>query len=174
MALSLGRRVAAGVAVLIGLGGAAIGNAGIADFISRKAQLRDEVQVRDAQHGVVGETGTLWVIEPSGAFKVSSFVNRKVGPPEREGRLTPVQMELVARSLARQRFNDLPQRIGEGAPPNPRVISVVFGDHSATLMLPPGAPMELERVVAQQAQEAGPAAKLLAVVGTVLEVTSAD
>lgn len=173
MALFLGRRVAAGLAVLIGLGGAAIGHAGIADFMSRKGQLRDVLQVRDAQHGVVGETGTLWVIEPSGAFKVASFVNRKVGPPEREGRLTPEQIELVARSLARQRFHDLPQRIGESAP-NPRVISVVFGDHSATLMLPPGAPMELERVVAQQAQEAGPAAKLLAVVGTVLEVTSAD
>jgi hypothetical protein len=114
------------------------------------------------------------VIEPSGAFTVSRFVNSKVGPTERAGSLTPEQIELVAQSLARQRFGDLPQRIGEGAPANPRVISVVFGEDRATLVLPPGAPVELQRVVAQQADQPGPGAQLLAVVGTVLEVTAAD
>lgn len=174
MGLCLGRYVAAGLAVLIGLGEVTLGNAGIAEFMAQDGQLRDELRVRDGQHGVVGETGTLWVIEPSGAFTVSSFVNQKVGPPEREGNLTAEQLELVAQSLASQRFSDLPLQIGEGAPPNARVISVAFGQESATLMLLPGPPVELERLVAQQAGEPGPQAKLLAVVGAVLEVTAAD
>jgi hypothetical protein len=174
MGLCRGRGVAAGFAILIGLGGTALGDSGLDDFMARDGQLRDELQVRDGQHGVVGETGTLWVIEPSGAFTVSRFVNSKVGPTERAGSLTPEQIELVAQSLARQRFGDLPQRIGEGASANPRVISVVFGEDRATLVLPPGAPVELQRVVAQQTDQPGPGAQLLAVVGTVLEVTAAD
>jgi hypothetical protein len=174
MGLCVRRGVAAGFAILIGLGGTALCNPGLAEFMAQDGHLRDQLQVRDGQHGVVGETGTLWVVEPSGAFRIARFVNSKVGPTERAGSLTPEQIELVAQSLARQRFSDLPQRIGESAPSNARVISVVFGTDSATLVLPPGAPVELQHLVAQQADAAGPGAKLLAVVATVLEVTAAD
>lgn len=174
MGLCLGRCVAAGLAVLISLGGVAIGHADLGEFMAHDGKLRDQLRVRDAQHGVVGETGTLWVIEPSGAFQVSSFVNQKVGPPEREGNLTPEQLELVAKTLASQRFRDLPQPSGEGAPSNARVITVGFGPASASLTLPPGPPVELERLVARHADQTGPRSRLLAIVGTVLEVTTAD
>lgn len=174
MALCLGRCLAAGFAVLLGLGGVALGNTDLAELMGHDGQLRDELRVRDGQHGVVGETGTLWVIEPSGAFEVASFVNQKVGPPERQGNLTAEQIERVAQSLASQRFSNLPREIGEAAPTNARVISVAFGRDSATLMLPPGPPVDLERLVAQQADEPGPRGRLLAIVGMVLEVTTAD
>lgn len=174
MSLRVGRCVGAALVVLMGFSGAAIGNAGVSEFVGDDGQLREELQVRDGQHGFVGEAGTLWIIEPSGAFRVSSFVNRKVGPPQREGTLTPEQIELVAQSLARERFSDLPGRIGERAHANTRIISVVFGDDSVALLLPPGQPRDLERVVAQQADEPGPGAKLLEIVGAVLEVTAAD
>jgi hypothetical protein len=174
MSLCLGRCVGAALAVLIGFSGTAIGNAEVAEFLARDGQLREELQVRDGQHGFVGEAGTLWVIEPSGAFKVSGFLNGKVGPPQREGTLTPGQIQLVAQSLARERFSDLPRRIGDRPPANSRTISVVFGDHRVALLLPPGAPLELERVVAQQTDEPGLGAKLLEIVGAVLEVTAAD
>ena len=89
MGLCRGRGVAAGFAILIGLGGTAVGDSRVAEIMARDGQLRDGLQVRDGQHGVVGETGTLWVIEPSGAFTVSRFVNSKVGPTERAGSSLP-------------------------------------------------------------------------------------
>ena len=60
------------------------------------------------------------------------------------------------------------------APANMRIISVIFGDDSVALLLPPGTSLELERMVTQQGGEPGPGAKLLEIVGAVLEVTAAD
>jgi hypothetical protein len=174
MSLSLGSCLGAALFVLIGFSGTAIGNAGVAEFLARDGQLREQLQVRDGQHGVVGESGTLWVIEPSGAFRVASFVNQKVSPPQREGSLTPEQIELLAQRLARERFSDLPRRMGDRAPANTRIISVIFGDASVALLLPPGAPLELERLVALEADAGGPEAKLLEIVDAVLEVTAAN
>ena len=173
MSLLIGRCIV-GLAVWVGLGGVAVGDSRVDEFMADDGRLRAELRVHDGQHGMVGETGTLWVIEPSGAYQVSSFVNHKGGPPEREGNLTAEQLDLVAQTLANEGFADLPRRIGEGAAPNTRVISVAFGRDTATLMLPPGPPVELERLIALHACEPGPRGRLLALVDTVLEVTAAD
>lgn len=174
MGTRLGPCVAAGLAAWIGLGGVAVGDGGVARFLADDGQLRAELRVRDGQHGMVGETGTLWVIEPSGAYRVSGFINQEVGPPQREGNLSAEQLERLAGTLASQDFAHLPAQIGASAQANPRVISVAFGRYSATLMLPPGPPVELGQLVADQAGEAGPRGRLLAVVDAVLEITAAE
>ena len=174
MGMRLRPCVAAGLAGWIGLAGVAAGDGGLAGFLAADGQLRAELRVRDGQHGMVGETGTVWVIEPSGAYRVSSFINQEVGPPQREGALSAEQLERLAEILSSQDFAHLPPRIDETAQANPRVISVAFGRHSATLVLPPGPPGDLDQLIAGQAGEAGPRGRLLAVVDAVLEVTAAE
>lgn len=146
----------------------------LADFMTSDHRLKAELRVSDGQHGVVGETGSLWLIDPSGAFQVASFVNQTVRL-EREGALTGDELRSVAASLAEHDFADLPAAIGSKAPVNPRVIRVAFGqENEKTLLLPPGTTMELERLAAEHVAGGGPDAALLAIVGTILAVTAPD
>lgn len=142
-------------------------------FMTAAGELRDELRLRDSQHGFTGETGTIWVIAPSGAFTVSRFLNRKIEAPRQDGQLGDQQLRAIAQSLQAGGFESLPQQIGQPAPVNARVISVTFGSDSVDLMLAPD-PSDLRSLAARATTRAPEERGVLAIAATVLEATASD
>jgi hypothetical protein len=102
------------------------------------AALVSPLQVRVAQTGVVGVTGTNWTVEPDGSYRVEKFIGDK-RTLQREGRLTGAQMNFVADTLATARLEELPSSLGPAMPQaNPRTISISTGDSRVELVLPGG------------------------------------
>ncbi len=142
-------------------------------FMTATGELRDELRLRDSQHGFAGETGTVWVIAPSGAFTVSRFLNRKIEPPRQDGQLSDQQLRALAQSLQAGGFEGLPPQIGQPVPVNARVISVTFGSDSVDLMLAPD-PTDLRSLAARAATRAPAERGLLAIAAAILAATAPD
>ena len=169
------RRLACfGLAALVGLGHGVSAASDLDQFATADGRLRQQLRMLDVQHGYVGETGTAWVIEPTGDFSVSPLINQKVGQPRREGKLTSDQLESVVQVLADANFADLPARLGRNVPTNARVISVAFGDDQTSLSLPPRPSIEVDRLVAEGAAASEIEADFLAIVETVQDLTAPD
>lgn len=134
-------------------------------------RLKAELEVRDAQAGFAGLSGTITRIEPDGAFTVSRFLNERVEEPHREGRLGREEIESLAEALAEQGFLELRQEIGQAPPVNPRTITVALGERTTTLSLEPGVQLE-EAIGAFAARPESPEARLLRIAQTVEELTA--
>jgi hypothetical protein len=89
----------------------------------------------DSQAGVVGETGTVTTIAPDGTFTVVRFVNKRMEPAERSGRLDPGAMDRLARALSSELTADMPQKIGSGTA-NPHRIRLGYGSASIEAVIP--------------------------------------
>jgi hypothetical protein len=101
--------------------------------------LSSRVVLVDGQQGFVGETGTITTVEQDGSFSVADFVNDRVQPPKRTGRLPPENVARLARTLAAELAPALPARIGGGpTSANPRRLRVRYGGAETTLVLQPG------------------------------------
>ena len=99
----------------------------------------EELRLRDAQEGFVGETGKILVIEPSGEWRMSRFVQDRELPPEQSGKLDPQAMARLTQSLQAHRFDALPAQIApEPASVNSRTVTLTYGDKSVALTLDPG------------------------------------
>ncbi len=127
-----------------------------------------ELRLRDGQHGFAGETGTLWVIEPSGAFRVARFVNRQESL-ERQGQLDADERAELAASLAANDLAGLPPSLGEPAT-NARTIDLAYGAERVVLVMPPQA-TDLESLTERSSDDERQA-RLLAIVAKVLDVTA--
>jgi hypothetical protein len=60
----------------------------VSDYLTSDGQLKQTLMFEDVQGGVVGYTGTAWIIEPSGQWRVVPFHNRPLDRPRRQGKLT--------------------------------------------------------------------------------------
>jgi hypothetical protein len=138
----------------------AAGRGDAAAFLGADGALRAPVELRDAQEGFAGQTGTLWTIEPDGAYRVARFVAQVVQPAHRTGQLTRAELARLAQVLAAQDLLSLPDTVGSLPPVNPRRISVRFGSRVSTLVLAPG---EEPREAAARGTPGSPATRLVAI-----------
>ena len=101
--------------------------------------LTAQLVLRDLQSGIVGQTGTVWTIEPDCSFTVARQIALQTGAPHRRGQLTPEQTAKLNELLARIDPASFPAQIGEPQV-NGREISLAYGGASSTLNLPPAGP----------------------------------
>ncbi len=103
----------AGICMTSALAGA------VSDYLIKDGKLRAVLKISETQGGVVGFTGTVWVIEPSGDWRVAPVRNAQEGRPLRKGRLTDRQLTALAQHLATQDLLRLPDRLGPDTGANP-------------------------------------------------------
>jgi hypothetical protein len=127
------------VGVLLGLCVPMCRAASMSDYLTTGGQLKHTLEFQDVQGGIAGFTGTAWIIEPSGEWRVVPFHNTPRGTPLRQGKLTEAQAAALATHLAIQDFLALPTQLGGAPPVNPRQLTIRFGDKATTLVWRPGA-----------------------------------
>jgi hypothetical protein len=124
------------VALLAALGAlASAADAG--DYLTKDGTLKEPLEIKDVQGGVVGFTGKAWAIESSGDWKLFKVVGEKT-EVEQKGTLSKDQLAALAKELAR---DDLAGLLGktEGKPTvNPHVVTIKWAKKEAILNLGPG------------------------------------
>jgi hypothetical protein len=135
----------------------------VRDYLTSDGRLHQTLVLEDVQAGVAGFTGTAWIIEPSGQWRVVPFHNRPLDQPRRQGQLTGAQLAALAHHLAAQELLTLPRQLGGPPPANPRQVTIRFGDTATTMVGHPLA--DLSRVVpAPQDHQAAAWARFVALV----------
>ena len=123
--------------VLLGLYASICGAGSMSEYLASDGQLQQTLVLEDVQGGVAGFTGTAWLIEPSGQWRVVPFHNIPLTSPRRQGKLAEAQLAALANQLATQDFLTLPRQLGGTPPVNPRQLTIRFGDKATTLVLSP-------------------------------------
>lgn len=115
-------------------------------YLAVDGSLRHALILRDSQTGFAGDSGHLWTIEPDGAWRHQTFLNRTVRKPDYTGRFSKSQLESLAGSLARYDLLGLPEQMGTTPGVNPHVFAITFGKDRRALVgrggacLPPADP----------------------------------
>jgi hypothetical protein len=138
-------------------------------FLGPDGQLTARVELKDAQGGFAGFSGTLWTIEPDGTFRVSQFLNEKVHGPDRTGQLTQESLTRLAEVLVVQDFLGLPMELGHQLRVNPHRLTLSFDQKTVSLGLPPGVSIA-EAAAAHKGDEKNAEARFLALAGTVRQL----
>jgi hypothetical protein len=102
--------------------------------------LKDTLELRILQTGFAGVTGTIYRIEPSGAFVAKTLINDVEGDVVKSGQLDLAAMIAISENLNAVRLEELPERSEIYAGINPALIDVRYGDLVRVLSLPPGQP----------------------------------
>jgi hypothetical protein len=105
-------------------------------------RLTSPLVVVEAQHGFVGEAGTITTVEPDGTFTIADFVRDAVQPPRQRGRLPEDALGRVAHSVATELGPGMPERVEGAAGANPRRVTVRYGSAASTVILPADAAPE--------------------------------
>ena len=122
------------IGLIIGMAAVpAVGHAG-----TNSGTLKMTLTVKDTQDGFAGTTGTVWRIEPDGAFRVSRIFNQNVAEPHLKGCLTPEQQARLSAVLAKEVPAELPAQIGDASPVNAHRITLQFGDRVSVLSVGAG------------------------------------
>jgi hypothetical protein len=135
----------------------------VRDYLTSDGQLHQRLVLEDAQGGVAGFTGTAWIIEPSGQWRVVPVHNRPLDQPRRQGQLTDTQLAALAHHLAAQDFLTLPRQLGGPPPVNPRQFTIRFGDTATTMVWKPLADLS-QAVPPPQEPQAAAWARFIALV----------
>jgi hypothetical protein len=122
------------LAPLAGMGRAADAE----DYLTQDGKLRHGVEFRDGQSGFAGLTGTLWRVEPDGAWTVAAFRDEAAQKKLRQGKLSEKQLAALAGHLAALDVTGLPKDLGSFTGANPHVFSLRFGERTATVTVAPG------------------------------------
>jgi hypothetical protein len=115
--------------------GAAVAAGDETNSATKGSGLTEVIEIREAQSGFAGVSGTITRIEPDGAFTISHFLNEAVQAPHQQGRLTEEQQEGLSRLLEESDLSALPKELGERPEINEKVITVTVGEDSSTLFL---------------------------------------
>ncbi|HET6468326.1 MAG TPA: hypothetical protein VFG43_08115 [Geminicoccaceae bacterium] len=107
--------------------------------------LQHTIEIRQAQSGFAGVTGKIWTVEPSGAWRVQSFMNDRIEPAAHSGQLEPGQLATLAAGLEQLNLPDLPSRLGEPPPVNPSTVTISYGGTQVTAVIEPGTEDALAR-----------------------------
>jgi chemotaxis protein histidine kinase CheA len=81
---------------------------------AEEKRLKATLELWDGQDGIVGMLGHVWTIEPSGAWRVTNFVNDEISETLHEGQLTPEELAFLIELLESQTFDELPSRLHVG------------------------------------------------------------
>ncbi|HEY1261201.1 MAG TPA: hypothetical protein VGF34_18270 [Stellaceae bacterium] len=105
--------------------------------VAQECPLAAPLTVKDLQSGVVGDTGTVWTIEPDCSFTVARQIGLKVGDPQRRGKLTPEQQRHLHELMAKV---EAAAPAAPAVPPqaNARKVMFAYGGKTAVLHLAPG------------------------------------
>lgn len=109
--------------------------AGTAHFLAPDGRLQAELELRDAQSGVAGVTGTAWTIATDGRWTKALFFNERVQPPTCHGTLSQKQLTTLAQLLTQYDFATLLVRFGVPPPANPHTLDIRFDDVRRTLTM---------------------------------------
>jgi hypothetical protein len=144
-------------------------SADMSKYLQANGNLAERLVIQDAQAGVVGKAGTEIVIEPSGEWTKTQFWGEQRRKELARGKLTPDEIANLARTLAKQRTNQLPREFGKTdatANPNPHHLMLRFGNERSELLLPPK--MDVKDFVQTASEdEQAPARRLDAVIAEV-------
>jgi hypothetical protein len=108
------------------------------DIHADSCPVTQSLTVTDAQEGFAGKTGTIWTVRPDCTFSVARFVGARIAEPHQQGRLTSDQQRRLAELLAKDPIAELPAKIGEATPVNPRSITLEYGGRVSVLAMGPG------------------------------------
>ena len=111
------------------------------DYLTPQGQLREVVELKDAQGGFAGMSGHVWLVLQNGQWTRRPFLNRTKQTPDAQGKLTADQLRTVAEQLALCRVEKLRGRIGGASGNNPHLITIRYGRRQSTLVLGTGAPL---------------------------------
>ena len=102
----------------------------------KEGKLKERIEVQKLKGGVAGFTGTYFIIEPDGSWKVGRVgPGKKMSEPTAKGKLTAKQIAHLAKVLARYDLATLPDH---GKPVvNPAVIKIRFGEKESVLLPKP-------------------------------------
>ena len=133
----------------------------VTSYLSSDGALKKTVKLTDAQEGFVGVTGTLWIIEPTGSWRIANFVNEQVYEPRQQGHLSQDQLAVVANVLASGEFCGLPHQFGRRLKVNRHMVTIGFGRTTATLVLNAAEPAAVKIAPTLDASEADALVKFL-------------
>lgn len=126
----------------------------VTSYLSSDGALKKTVKLTDAQEGFVGVTGTLWIIEPTGSWRIANFVNEQVYEPRQQGHLSYDQLAVVGNLLASGAFCGLPHQFGRRLEVNRHMVTIGFGRMTSTLVLNAAEPATATIAPALDAAEA--------------------
>jgi hypothetical protein len=96
------------------------------------------LEVKLTQSGFAGESGSLWIIQPSGKWSRQDIVASEVQPVESQntGVLTKEQLDQLSRVLQQNDVGSLPERLGTNTRANPRRLAIQWGDKRIEVVTP--------------------------------------
>jgi len=112
----------------------------LAKYIRSNGQLTQRLIVQDAQSGAIGRAGYELAIEPDGGWIKTQFWGEKRRKELAHGKLSANELSELAHVLADQKADELPREFGltnATLNPNPRYLSLTFGNGRSESLLPP-------------------------------------
>jgi hypothetical protein len=106
--------------------------------MAQQCGLTTPLVIKDLQSGYVGQTGTVWTIEPDCSYSVARQIGLKIGEPHKRGRLSAEQAQRLTALIDRADLGRLPNQLGSAPQPNARQITIAYGRNQSALTLPPG------------------------------------
>jgi hypothetical protein len=106
--------------------------------LSGDRPMEDTLELRVLQTGVVGVTGTVYRIEPSGAFIAKTIINDVEGNVLSTGHLDLAEVMAITEHLKAAELEKLPARSEAFSGVNPALIDVRYGRVNRVLSLPTG------------------------------------
>ena len=152
------------VVIWTAAGTASGGEDAVNEFLSADGRLKETLELRDAQEGFVGVTGTVWMIDPSGAWYIADFVNEQVSEPKKQGHFSKDQLAAVAQLLASGSFDELPAQFGRDLKVNRHMVTIGFGRTKSTLVLNTAEPATLTAAATLGGPHAAAAGRFLSIV----------
>jgi hypothetical protein len=136
------------------------------------ADLPGKLVLKDSHGGVMGNSGRIWTIEADGRWSLARFTKNggqpeEVGPPIREGRLTPPQLAELGRVIDEKKLAGLGEWVNEPQRENPHHVTIWLGDKPASMAL--GRTVKIERAVPEGRGDAG---RFLTVVQAILKAVA--
>jgi hypothetical protein len=109
------------------------------DYLTKDGQLTRQLKVVQQQGGFAGFTGVQYTIAPNGSWISESIFNRRI-TPKNKGNLSAKDLAKLAAILKKYDLLNLPEKAGKHTGANPHIITLEYGNKTATLVgrVPPG------------------------------------
>ena len=99
--------------------------------------LNKRLEIRSTQSGIAGETGTRWVIEPGGGWKVEQIQTGIPNVTVATGQLSADELAKLREALTLNQVETLPNKFDEPRT-NPSKLVIRWGDRETMLTAPGG------------------------------------
>lgn len=105
--------------------------------LAADGRLLGTLTITEQQSGFAGITGVIWSIDADGKYHAARFVNERIEPPHKQGRLPTESLRALGKTMEAE-LSPLTARLGQEAEINPRTIVIRFAQRTWTLALPTG------------------------------------